>query len=137
MASSTDAAWFHGSTSLSRPLGLDYDFVEIYGGAGDTSRLLSDRGFKVGPAVDLSTSRVFDMRDCRVLEWLVFMISERRLRGASCLVPCTSFSIAAHPAVRSHKCCLGFNRHEPKTLLGLQGFRPPDSLLDFGGSLSA
>ena len=107
-----------------KPLGLDYDFVEVYGGAGDTSRLLQGLGNRTGPIIDLSTSPAFDMRQVRVLDWLIHMALERRLRSVLLGVPCTSFSIAAHPAVRSHKCPLGFCRREAKTFLGnLLAFR--------------
>ena len=46
------------------------------------------------------------------------MIEENRFRAFLIEPPCTSFSPAAHPAVRSYREPLGFDRLNPKTLHG-------------------
>ena len=46
------------------------------------------------------------------------MFSKRRIKAAMIEPVCTSFSPAAHPAVRSYKQPKGFVRDDPKTLLG-------------------
>ena len=42
-----------------KELGSDYDFIKVYGGSGKVSRLVSAEGWRVGPAIDLSTSEHF------------------------------------------------------------------------------
>ena len=97
---------------------LYFDFVEICGGAGKVSDFLARRGRSVAPVLDLSHSRHYDLTSERLLEWALYMIEEDRFRSFLIAPPCTSFSPAAHPAVRSYKEPLGFDRLNPKTLLG-------------------
>ena len=95
---------------------LLYNFTVGRGSSGE--------GFCVAPVLDLSNSRHYDMSDLRLLEWSIHMMEEQRFR--SCLVepPCTSFSAAAHPSVRSYQEPLGYDRTEKKTFHGiLHAFR--------------
>ena len=97
---------------------LYFDFVEICGGAGKVSAALARLGRSVAPVLDLSNSRHYDQTCLRLTEWIIYMIEENRFRSFFIAPPCTSFSPAAHPAVRSYKEPLGFSRLDPKTLLG-------------------
>ena len=96
---------------------LYFDFVEICGGAGKVSAALARLGRSVAPVLDLSNSRHYDLTCLRLTEWIIYMIEENRFRSFIA-PPCTSFSPAAHAAVRSYKEPLGFSRLDPKTLLG-------------------
>eukprot|EP00435_Cladocopium_sp_Y103_P048082 s660_g14.t1 len=124
-----------------------FDFVEICGGAGKVGDSLARRGWTVAPVLDLSESRHYDLGSLRLLEWIIFMIEENRFRSFFVAPPCTSFSPAAHPAVRSYREPLGFDRLRTLILLrvGRRCHRPCGaeqsrlskisawtSLLDFG-----
>ena len=103
---------------------LYFDFVEFYGGSGTISSCMAELGFVTAPPLDLSLSKHFDMGDCRLLEWCVYMLEENRFKSFVTEPPCTSFSAAAHPAVRSYARPLGYNRLERKTWFGnLHAFR--------------
>ena len=108
-------AWQEGPWKA--PL-LYFDFVEFFGGAGVVSKHAHQMGLVVAPPLDLSGSRHFDLRDLRLLEWCFHMISTNRFKSFLSEPPCTSFSAAAHPSVRSYSQPLGYNRLEEKTLLG-------------------
>ena len=95
-----------------------FDFVEICGGAGKVTDALSNMGFVCAPTLDLSESEHYDLSSLRLLEWIIFMLEENRFRSFLIEPPCTSFSPAAHPAVRSYREPLGFDRLNPKTLHG-------------------
>ena len=95
-----------------------FDFVEVFGGVGAVSEAIGSLGAVVAPVLDLSWSRQYDFQNVRLLEWLLFMLEEKRILGVLLAPPCTSFSPAAHPAVRSYKQPRGFDRSHPKVLLG-------------------
>ena len=60
----------------------------------------------------------------KLLDWIFQMILERRFKSLICEPPCTTFSPAQHPASRSYAMPLGYDRKDPKTLLGnLLAFR--------------
>ena len=101
-----------------------FDFVEVCGGAGKVTNALRDLGHSVAPVLDLSNSSHYDLSSLRLLEWIIYMIEENQFRSFLIAPPCTSFSPAAHPAVRSYKQPLGFDRLNPKTFWGnLLAFR--------------
>ena len=95
-----------------------YDFVEICGGAGKITSAMSSFGFVCAPVLDLSASRHYDLASLRLLEWTIYMIEGNRFKSFFIEPPCTTFSPAAHPAVRSYREPLGFDRSNPKTLHG-------------------
>ena len=103
---------------------FSFDFAEICGGSGVVSRAAARLGLNVLPPIELSDSPHFDLGNGRLLEWICFMLQTGKIRSIMCEPPCTSFSPAAHPAVRSYKEPLGFNRKCRKTSLGnLLAFR--------------
>ena len=101
-----------------RPLGLYFDFIELCGGAGVVSKHLSALGAVVGPVFDLSFSSQYDLANHRVLMWFIHMLESGRLKSMLCSPPCTSFSPAAHPCVRSYACPEGFDQTNEKVIIG-------------------
>ena len=96
-----------------------FDFVEICGGgAGRVSDAMASLGHVVAPVLDLSMSSFYNLCELRLLEWVLHMLAEKRF--GSCMVepPCTTFSPAAHPAVRSYDVPVGWDRLLPKVLHG-------------------
>ena len=102
----------------SKGLLMYYDFVEFFGGSGRVSKCMADLGFTVAPCLDLTASKHYDMTDVRLLEWCLHMIEQGRFRSFLTEPPCTTFSPAAYPAVRSYLLPEGFDRSCPKTWLG-------------------
>ena len=103
---------------------LYFDFVEFYGGSGTISACMSSLGFVTAPPLDLSASPHYDMGDLRLLEWCFYMLEEGRFKSFVTEPPCTTFSAAAHPAVRSYDQPLGYDRKDKKTWFGnLHAFR--------------
>lgn len=106
--------------------GLDFsfDFCEICGGSGVVSKEAAKLGMTVCPPIELSSSEHYDIANVKLIEWLSFMITSGKIRSCMFEPPCTTFSPAAHPAVRSYRQPLGFNRRLWKTWLGnLLAFR--------------
>ena len=97
---------------------FSFDFIEICAGVGSVSKKLADMGFRVAPPIEISNSQHFDVTDIAFVNWLCSMISTKRIRALMVEPVCTSFSAAAHPAVRSYKVPKGFNRKCAKTLRG-------------------
>ena len=92
----------------------------VCGGRGDVARRAARMGFRVGPVIEITVSRWYDILHDRTLEWLVWLARERRVKYWKMDPPCTTFSAAAFPPYRSTKIPLGFNPKEPKTRLGNQ-----------------
>ena len=101
-----------------RPIGMRFEFIEVCGGAGSVTKYLAESGVRCGPIIDLSYSRWYNLADRRVLSWILFMFEEDRLAGVMVEPPCTTFSAAAHPALRSYKIPRGYNPKYPRTRLG-------------------
>ena len=99
---------------------LYFDFVEFCGGSGGLSRAAADLGLSVAPVLDLSESGHYDLGSLRLLEWAIHMLAENRFRSCAVEPPCTTFSPAAWPAVRSYLAPLGFDRLNWKTWKGNQ-----------------
>ena len=116
-ASEDEEICFEG-TGIPRERPFFFDFIEICGGVGAISDAMSSLGFVVAPVFDLSRSRQYNLKSIRVLEWFLFMISEGRIAAYALAPPCTTFSPAAHPCVRSYTQPAGFDRLHPKVLHG-------------------
>eukprot|EP00435_Cladocopium_sp_Y103_P038928 s550_g10.t1 len=97
---------------------MKFDFVEICGGAGTISKHATELGLVTAPPLDLSESVHYDLRGLRFLEWIIHMIEDGLFASFLVEPPCTSFSAAAFPSVRSYSQPLGFDRTEAKTLHG-------------------
>jgi len=68
--------------------------------------------------LDISDSAHYDLKDVRLLEWIMHMVESSRFGSFLIEPPCTTFSAAAFPMVRSYRVPLGFCRSHPKTLEG-------------------
>ena len=78
----------------------------------------------VAPPLDLDGSKHYDLSQPRLLEWVFHMIEVGRFRSFMTEPPCTTFSAAAYPALRSYKEPLGYQPDEPRTKHGnLLAFR--------------
>eukprot|EP00438_Fugacium_kawagutii_P027002 Skav232500 [mRNA] locus=scaffold1096:33698:38011:+ [translate_table: standard] len=103
---------------IPRPLGLRFQFLEVFRGAGKITAALVKMGIVCGPVIDLSRSRQYDLKDVRVVQWVIFMMESSRLQSVFVSPPCTSFSCAAHPCVRSYREPRGFDPSDEKTWIG-------------------
>ena len=103
---------------VSRPIGLYFDFIELCGGAGVVSRELVRLGCVCGPVFDISYSKRYDITDKRVFAWIAFMCEEGRLKSFLAAPPCTTFSPAAHPCLRTYKLPLGIDPSHPRVVHG-------------------
>ncbi|CAJ1434679.1 unnamed protein product [Effrenium voratum] len=101
-----------------RPLAQHWDFIEVCGGVGGVSKQMHNLGFVVGPVLDLSRSKEYDLGDDLVFEWLAHLLQSGTLSSFMVEPPCTTFSPAAYPALRSYTTPFGFDPTEPRTLLG-------------------
>ena len=101
-----------------RPPAFHFDFIEIYAGASLISSFLSSWNFVCGPPIEISSSQEFNVADVRVIEWLTYLVSEKRLLSFFLCPPCTTFSIMRRPALRSKTRPFGFCPEEEKTSVG-------------------
>ena len=109
-----------GAQGIPRPLGLWYEFIEVCGGAGVVTAELIKLAVVCGPVLDISVSQQYNLTSLRVIQWLLFMLEERRLLSFLAAPPCTTFSPAAFPPLRSYRQPMGFDVHHPRVLLGNQ-----------------
>ena len=101
-----------------RPFAQSFDFLEVCGGSGVVSEQLAKMGFVVGPIIDISFSPHYNLLDSRTVEWILFMVQNRRVRALGLEPPCTTFSAAAYPPCRSYRVPRGFNQKSPKVWNG-------------------
>ena len=121
---SFDVASTSRFASPEKPPQFRFDFAEVFGGGWRVSRYSSEMGFVVCPVLDISRAAAYNMSDLRFLEWLLHMLSSGLIAATMLEPPCTSFSPAAHPVVRSYDVPRGWNRRHPKVLHGnLMAFR--------------
>ena len=104
--------------SVDRPLAFHYEFLEVFAGAHVISTAASARGLVVGPPIDISLCREYDMSFVHVLQWISAMISDGRLMSFAVEPPCTTFSIMRKPPLRSRLCPFGFSARDVKTATG-------------------
>lgn len=97
---------------------LRFDFIEICGGASKVSKELSRLGWVVGPSLDLDSSPFYDLSSLDLFRWVCHLLEAGRLDGFLVQPPCTTFSPAQHPALRSYKLPRGFNSLDGRTKLG-------------------
>ncbi len=109
---------FMPKATTSRPIGLYYDFIEVCGGSGVVTDALCRLGVVCGPILDITYSRHYNMTDGRVIEWVIFLMEQGRLRAFLVAPPCTTFSPAAHPSLRSYAIPEGYDRLHPRVWIG-------------------
>ena len=104
--------------SPKKPIGLRYDFLEVCGGAARVSHYMTQKGWVVGPCLDLDQSPHFDLSSLTLFRWLLHLVESGSLDSFFIQPPCTTFSPAAYPALRSYARPRGYCPDEPRTLLG-------------------
>eukprot|EP00435_Cladocopium_sp_Y103_P012322 s1186_g3.t1 len=82
------------------------------------SKALAERGFSVGPPLDIGISTEYDLRFVHVMHWLTFLLAEKRLKAIMVSPPCTTFSNMRKPRLRSADVPFGFDLADPQTSLG-------------------
>ena len=102
----------------SRPIAFHFDFIEVFAGASLLTEHLSSWGFSCGPPLEISASVEFDVSKTWVIEWLTYLVAEKRLLAFFLCPPCTTFSIMRRPALRSRSFPFGFEPGEEKTSTG-------------------
>ena len=96
-----------------------FDFLELCcGRSSPLIKACTNVGLRCGPKLDLLLHEAWDIRTGRLIEWVVFLVYNRRVLWFHCGAPCTTFSIARCPKLRSKLCPLGFDPSEDKTQLG-------------------
>lgn len=100
--------------SVGRPLGLHFEFVELCGGSGVVTKALIRKGVCCGPVFDLSFSKQFDLKQRRVVQWTIYMLESDRLQSVLIAPPCTTFSPAAFPSLRSYAEPRGYDQCNPR-----------------------
>ena len=114
-----DSFWeSDGPPTVQRPLAFRYHFIEVCGGAGKVTKYVDELGFVVGPVIDLERSPAFDVALLEVISWLYHLVEHGLIDSWIIEPPCTTFSSAAHPALRSYKKPRGYVPTEARTLLG-------------------
>ena len=103
---------------VERPLAQYLGFLEVCRGSGVLSDEMPRRGYVVGPIIDVTYSKQYDLISDRVFGLLLFMVQHKRVRAIAIEPPCTSFPPAARPAVRSYKEPRGFCQENPKVWVG-------------------
>lgn len=106
------------SLSVERPLGLRFDFIEVCGGAGTVTKRLIALSVVCGPVLDIAISAAYNVANPLVLCWLYYMMESGRLASLLVSPPCTTFSPAAYPPLRSYSIPMGFDVREPRTRQG-------------------
>ena len=101
-----------------RPIGQRFDFIEVCGGAGAVTAHLSRLGVVCAAVFDISTSAQYDVTALRVCQWIVYMLEDGRLLAFLVAPPCTTYSPAAFPALRSYQVPMGYDLTNPRVLLG-------------------
>ena len=109
---------FQDAPSCPRPIGMKFDFVEICGGSGHVSSKLGDMGFVIAPILDITYSPWYNLKNHRVIGWLNFLLEEGRLLAFLVAPPCTTFSPAAFPPLRTYQKPLGICLENPRVIDG-------------------
>eukprot|EP00435_Cladocopium_sp_Y103_P010770 s1163_g2.t2 len=105
-------------SEVPRPIGLRFQFIEICGGAGKVTSKLIKLGVVCGPVLDIALSRHYNLAEHRVISWVAFMLEDDRLESFLVAPPCTTFSPAAFPCLRSYRIPQGFDPRHPRVHLG-------------------
>ena len=112
----------HTTTSsrrIERSLAERFDFIEVCcGGEAPLLNAAQAAHLRTGPRIDIKFHPMWDLREYRILEWLLWLIQVRRVRHVHLATPCTTFSVARKPALRSKAAPWGFDPTDPATALG-------------------
>jgi hypothetical protein len=96
-----------------------FDFVELCcGGQAPLITAMGQAGLRCGPRIDIKHNLMWDITSSRMFEWIVFMLAHDRIYYLHVGPPCTTFSIARCPKLRSKALPGGFDRSDAATHLG-------------------
>jgi hypothetical protein len=90
--------------------------VELYGGDHEVSKACGWAGLHVGPVIELRLG--VDLESVTVFTWLHSMIRAKRIRILLWEPPCTTFSPARFPKLRSKQASFGFSFADFDTCVG-------------------
>ena len=97
---------------------LRFHFLEVCGGTGKIGACLARKGWTVGPLLDLSASPQYDWTSRRLFSWLCHLVESGLVDAIFISPPCTTYSAAAFPPLRSYRLPYGFDPRHPRTRLG-------------------
>jgi len=104
--------------SVDRPLAYRFDFVELFAGAAKVSSYIEGLGFSTCVPIELSLSEEFNLKWPHVQSWVVYLITNKLIKGLMVEPPCTTFSIMRRPPLRSFEEPFGFQVEDPQTMDG-------------------
>ncbi|CAE7293507.1 unnamed protein product, partial [Symbiodinium sp. KB8] len=104
--------------SVTKPEAFDFDFLEVGSSGGTIAKQLAKGFSKVGPLVDPLRSRQYDLGSPALRDWLLFLVSEARVRALLLSPPSASFHPALRPPLRSFARPFGLDPSEPATRAG-------------------
>ena len=90
---------FNGSGPEWEFFPITYDLVEWCGGVHHMSKAWAAKGFLIGPVIEIRLG--YDAESQRVFAWLLDMCFARHIITLVWEPPCTTFSIARHPNLRT------------------------------------
>ena len=70
------------------------------GANGRPTGYFARQGLRAGPGIDLKCRKHWDVPKSRLVEWLLWLIWQRRTKATVSEGPCASFSIARQPRLR-------------------------------------
>ena len=86
--------------------------------AGWAATTFSGPGLRAGPRIDLKTHPVWDLLSFRIVEWILFLVIAGRVAYVHCAPPCTTWSLARQPRLRSRTQPMGFQLQDEVTQRG-------------------
>jgi len=92
------------------------DFLELYSGKGRMSRAFLLRGYNAMPPLDIESG--FDLEFQAVLFWIINLLRCGRIRLLWLGPPCTSFSVARWPRLRSFLWPEGYDLFHWEVIVG-------------------
>ena len=92
------------------PMAFEFDFIEVFAGAGVISKEMSIRGWRVGPPLDIDVSAAYDVKTETALLWLFFLIDNGRALTVFLSPPCTTFSLLPTLHIAPAGCRVHFSR---------------------------
>ena len=109
---------FGSSPSPERVLIETFDFLELACGLNaPLTTSVARSGLRVGPRIDLLHDRMWNLGLLRVVEWILFLITRRRVFCVHSGVPCSDMSVAKNPKVRSADSPWGLDPADPDRTL--------------------
>ena len=114
--------WFHklalrsGWSQVPKLPEFRLDFVELFGGSSGITAAMHERGFVVGPAIEMKSG--WDLFDQSLFYLLLGLCLAGRIGMLWLSPPCRSFSVARHPRLRSTESPLGLELLDSEVVEG-------------------